>query len=208
MRYVFDHARDELNIVAIIIVLTDDDKLEEKTSEEASPLILTRQRRIALWRDKDVPQSCTWIYNKYQSEWAAFRSRLERSTKKDGFDLQFILLVGPDCVGSAGITDPRVWNCRDCITSDISRPADFRGDNSMRQISAHTNWKKVEFYRYGIADRIRDRLKGKTEQGKHSSFHPKFNMANSAQKQRRLSPESLRDSMSLGSVTGISSQRA
>lgn len=170
LRYVFEHARDELNIVACIIIMTNEERLEEKTSEEANPLILTRNQRISLWRGAGIPLTRTWIYNKSQAEWAQFRSRLTRNIKRDQIDVKFIILTGPDCIGHTGASDPKQWNCREAITSDVSRATDYRGDNSMRQISAHTPWKKVEVDRYGLSDSIRARLNDKSSAASKNSL--------------------------------------
>lgn len=96
LRHAFENARDDLGIVAAIIIMTDDCRLQDKLSEEESAFILSKEQRANLWRFGDTTPDWAWVYDRSEANWANFRSELARNVRKDGVDLKFILLTGPD----------------------------------------------------------------------------------------------------------------
>ncbi|CAM1500511.1 Fc.00g096730.m01.CDS01 [Cosmosporella sp. VM-42] len=166
LRYVKENAGEDLHIVAAIVLPTDDQRLEDKTSEDENPLVLTKEQRVNLWRGQNLRNNWVWIYDQSEPNWAKFKPTLEKNIRKDGFDFKFILLGGPDWIGNNGIVnvDPRYWGCTECITSDISRPADIRCPSGLRQLSSHSNWEKVEFDRHSMALNIKERMHGHPEE--------------------------------------------
>ncbi|KAF7560105.1 hypothetical protein G7046_g4041 [Stylonectria norvegica] len=163
LKYVYENAGDDLNIVAAIVLPTDDERLAEKMSGEKEGYVLSRDQRVNLWRGKGLPVDWAWIYDKSEAEWADFRLKLERTARKDGIRIRYILLGGPDWIGSSFIHDPRFWNCKDSITSDVSRAVDFRHPKNLVQLNNHTFWEKPDYSRIYVEDRIRDRFRGKSE---------------------------------------------
>ncbi|RSL85922.1 hypothetical protein CEP52_015969 [Fusarium oligoseptatum] len=161
LQHVFNNAGDDLNIVAAIVIMTDDDRLKDKLCTEEKPLILSREQRANLWRGTGIPVNWVWIYDKSESEWDTFRTQLSGKVRKDGIDLKFILLGGPDVIGAGGMCNPEYWKCADCITSDISRAVDFRYPNTLRQIPGCSMWERLTFDRTRLEGQIRARLRGK-----------------------------------------------
>ncbi|KAK7425172.1 hypothetical protein QQX98_000087 [Neonectria punicea] len=143
LRYVFGNAREDLNIVAAIVIMTDDDRLAAKLSADDDPLLFTRDQRVNLWRGPGIPVDWTWVYDRPEASWEAFRTKLTNTVGKKGIDLKFMLLGGPDNIGADRMPDPKAWGCSDVITSNISRPVDFVYPNSMRQLSGHAMWTKM-----------------------------------------------------------------
>ncbi|KPM42725.1 hypothetical protein AK830_g3816 [Neonectria ditissima] len=144
LRHVFGNAREDLNIIAAIIIMTDDERLTAKLSGEEDALILTRDQRLNLWRGAGIPVDWAWIYDRPEASWEGFRSRLAKNLKNRDIELKFLLLGGPDNIGADRMPDPQSWGCSDVITSNISRPVDFVYPNSMRQLSGHTMWKQLD----------------------------------------------------------------
>lgn len=155
LKYIFEKAPASLNVIAAMIVLTDETTLSDKMSEAECPMVLTRKQRISLWLTNGFPKEWAWIFNRTQAEWNTFRTSLGRSVQRDGFNLKFILVGGPDNIGHGTIMDPSFWNVRDFITSDISRSVTFRAENSLGQLSGHTVWKIVDTDRVAIERGVR-----------------------------------------------------
>ncbi|KAF4968977.1 hypothetical protein FZEAL_10319 [Fusarium zealandicum] len=166
LRHVFENAGDDLYIVAAIILLTDDSRLEKKIKNRENPLVLSREYRVNLWRGTGIPVDWAWVYDKTQDNWETFRDVLVKDLRKDHIDLKFILLGGPDATSADGSCNPTYWGCSDSITSDISRPVDFRYPNTLRQISGCSMWEKVQYDRARLERQIRARTKGDTASGR------------------------------------------
>ncbi|RDA89716.1 hypothetical protein CP533_2513 [Ophiocordyceps camponoti-saundersi (nom. inval.)] len=134
--------RVDTSLLGAIIVLTDDEKLAAKNQHDDRPFLLPKPKRVSLWRgaSSDLGPDRVWVFDGSEASWKAFCSSLQARLRRDGFRLEFILLTGPDLVTSSRITDPGSWGCVETITSDISRPADFRCRYSLRQLPRCTPW--------------------------------------------------------------------
>lgn len=169
LRHVYYEAGEDLSIIAAVILPTDDYQLREKLRNEPSPLILERKKRVHLWTGDGLPD-WVWVSDKSEEEWRNFRRQLEAATKRDKIDLKFILLAGPDCVGANSMCDPSHWGCWDVITSDISRPVDFRYPSSMRQISGYSMWTRPRSDVRQIGKLVRAKMASRPETGVCSSM--------------------------------------
>ncbi|KAM5352714.1 hypothetical protein ACJ41O_005436 [Fusarium nematophilum] len=161
LRHVFENAGDDLHIVGAIVIMTDDDRIADKLSNEEDPLILPREQRVGLWRGDGIPVDWAWVYDKSEASWVGFRAQLTKSLRKDRIDLKFVLLGGPDTISAGGMFDPEYWGCPDSVTSDVSRPVDFRYPNTLRQIMGCSMWEKPTYDRARLERQIRARLRGK-----------------------------------------------
>jgi hypothetical protein len=63
-----------------------------------------------------------WIFPSDLDKWWMFEGRLEDACESDGFDLEFIELLGPDYVQAAR---PQLSGMNGIATSNVCRPADF-----------------------------------------------------------------------------------
>jgi hypothetical protein len=158
LRHAFENAGDDLGIVAAIIIMTDDCRLQDKLGEEENAFIFSKEQRANLWRFGDTTPDWAWVYDKSEASWTNFRSELTGNVRKDGIELKFIMLAGPDLLGAERRIDPWCWQCPDLITSDISRPVDFRYPNSLRQLSGYSMWEKPSVERWKLERQIRTRL--------------------------------------------------
>ncbi|KAM0353075.1 hypothetical protein ACHAPU_001964 [Fusarium lateritium] len=163
LKHVFDNAGEDLNIIAAIIVVTDDDRLEMKMEDKDTAIILPRERRANLWRGNGIPVDWAWVYNDTEVSWPGFRARLVRELRKDRIELSFILLCGPDAITGDGGYNPECWDCPDSITSDISRPVDFRYPNTLRQLAGCAPWEKLRYDRIRLEEQIRAKFRGQQD---------------------------------------------
>ncbi|KAF7548222.1 hypothetical protein G7Z17_g7218 [Cylindrodendrum hubeiense] len=160
LRHVFENAGEDLHIIAAIAIMTDDERLAVKLSTEANPLILPREQRVNLWRGAGIPVDWVWIYDRSEASWSDFRAELTGNLRKRGMELKFILLGGPDNLGTDGIPDPHYWNCPDVVTGDISRPVNFRYAHSLRQLPGCEAWKKPTIDRGQLMRQIEAKMRG------------------------------------------------
>lgn len=165
LQHAFENARDDLGIVAAIIIITDDDRLRDKLSGEENAITFSKEQRAKLWRFNIETLDWAWVYDVSEVGWETMRPELIRNAKKDGMDVKFILLGGPDSVGAERRIDPRRWQCADLITSDISRPVDFRYPNSLRQLSGFSMWEKPKVDSRILETRVKTRLQGSPDTG-------------------------------------------
>jgi cytidyltransferase-like protein len=144
LKHVFYNAGQDLNIIAAIIINTDDERLKMKMDKRETGIVLSREQRADLWRGDGIPVDWAWVYDNSEASWAGFRTKLVNELKRDGIDLKFVLLFGPDAITAAGGYNPVCWDCGDAITSDISRPVDFRYPNTLRQLVGCTPWVNLQ----------------------------------------------------------------
>ncbi|KAF5000415.1 hypothetical protein FGRMN_1746 [Fusarium graminum] len=168
LKHVFDNAGEDLNIIAAIIVVTDDDRLEMKMEDKNTSIILPRKQRANLWRGNGIPVDWAWVYNNTELSWPGFRANLVRELRKDRIELKFMLLCGPDAITGDGGYNPECWDCPDSITSDVSRPVDFRYPNTLRQLAGCTPWEKLRYDRAQLERHIRAKFRGQQDSSQNS----------------------------------------
>lgn len=169
LSYVLHNAGQDLQITSAFIILTDNDSLVEKTRNEDRPLILDRKERIDLWRKSGLSTDRVWLFDRTENEWTEFRKRLEDNLQRDDIELKFILLGGPDWIRLECTHDPSYWGCRDSITSDVSRPVNFRYPGNLRQLSGCSMWEGLECDVNRIRRQLQARLRGRSARGSCSS---------------------------------------
>ncbi|ROT40427.1 hypothetical protein SODALDRAFT_96197 [Sodiomyces alkalinus F11] len=140
----------DLNILAAIVIPTDDSRLSSKFAGRHRPLVLPKHLRAQLWREAEGLPPHVFVFEKPNSEWGVFREQVERATRADGFRVEFMALVGPDYVSLRGFHDPSKWGCRNTMVTDACRPVDFvaggmYGTGSPMRLSACDEWRHVNF---------------------------------------------------------------
>lgn len=131
-----------LNPVAAIIIPRSDDAVTEKTRED-STFVLPLEERVELWRSLRLSWAWPFCYGKEQ--WLPFHRALEDVTRTQNIQLRFILIGGPDGVGVDGFCMSSAWRCKSIVTSDVSKPVDFRCPTTLRQLSGCTPWKEDKY---------------------------------------------------------------
>jgi hypothetical protein len=133
-----------MNIIAAIILPLDDDHLAEKLGRQKDALALRKADRVRLWRGY-TPSTLYWVYDGSTAEWGEFQRRLMEAIVKDGFDLTWTALCGPDYVGFNYVPQGSVWGCKEIIVSDVGRSADFTHGaiTSLSTLRSCNVWEKV-----------------------------------------------------------------
>ncbi|KAH6640810.1 glycosyl hydrolase [Chaetomium tenue] len=108
---------------------------------EGGGLLLTRAQRVALWRGRCPPAGAAgaagagvggglrgdgwmWVYDRSEEEWHGFRERLVDAAGRDGFELEFVCLLGADYVGR-GRVPWGSWDCDGIVVGEVGREVDF-----------------------------------------------------------------------------------
>jgi hypothetical protein len=127
----------------------DDESLVRKLTGQENPLIFNKDKRIRLWKEY-IPSDWYWIYNCSVSRcsvsrWFGFQEPLTQAITKDGFDISWVLLCGPDYVKVNGVPPIPQWGCKDIIVSNIGRPADFISPavNRLKMLEGCEAWKGI-----------------------------------------------------------------
>ncbi|PNY26982.1 Uncharacterized protein TCAP_03092 [Tolypocladium capitatum] len=149
LNHVLRNAGADLSLVAAVIVFTDDDKLAAKNRKEKQPLLLSKAKRAELWRGAAIASDRVWVFGGLEDSWRGLREQLQRNLVRQKIDLRFLLLVGPDWISARSVTDPKSWGCVEAVTSDISRPVDFRCPNSLRQLPKCSPWASYSYQSSG-----------------------------------------------------------
>ncbi|KAI1053793.1 hypothetical protein LB507_007392 [Fusarium sp. FIESC RH6] len=155
----FRNAGADLNIIAAIIVVTDDHYLQYKMDRRDNAIVIPKEQRARLWRGSGIPVDWAYVFDGPGKEWAPFRANLANEARKDGFDVDYIVLNGPDVITYGRGFDAECWDCGDAITSDISRPVDFRCPSTLRQLNGCSPWERLKINRSRIEQEIREKLK-------------------------------------------------
>lgn len=132
----------DMNVVAAIVVPQDDHTLHLQSSRTGETLHITQRLRVQLWRG---PNQSNWFYvfDGNEIQWQIFKEELTRFVKDDGFDLEFVPLLGAESL-KKGETPP--WNELDAncvIYGDISRPA--RTWMTQTTLGGYGPWRRLEW---------------------------------------------------------------
>lgn len=149
LNHVSRNAGTDLSLTAAVIVFTDDDKLAAKNRKEERPLLLSKAKRAELWREAGIAADRIWVFGGSEDSWKGLREQLQRNLARQKIDLRFLLLVGPDWISARSVTDPKSWGCVEAVTSDISRPVDFRCPDSLRQLPKCFPWAPCSYQSSG-----------------------------------------------------------
>ncbi|KAL9949748.1 hypothetical protein ACHAQF_002983 [Verticillium nonalfalfae] len=156
LTHVLHHGGEDLNIIAAIMIPIDDAHLEQKFGIAENPIILPKSLRVSLCRNSPLIPNNVWVYDQPETEWHAFRSRLEASIVSSGFTVDFMTAVGPDHVSISSVHSPARWNCSETIVSDACRPADFVAGHhkNLVRITACTDWHRLKHLNLGKIRRL------------------------------------------------------
>lgn len=133
LNHAFANGHD-MNIIAAIILPTDDDQLESKCAALGESLMLSKQERARLWKGWGE-HDWAWVYDCSMFSWFSFQRRLTESVAHDGFDLQFVLLSGRDILNNLSLRIWNGWGCDVIMISDVSRRSNV--------VSDHSHWHSI-----------------------------------------------------------------
>lgn len=141
LRHALESSPD-LNIVATIISMQNDDYLKRKNRHSGRSLVLTSEKRANLWcRESGLP-AYTWVCDSLEI-YAKLEKDLIREATKDGLEICFVTLMGPD---NWVVFDPpgRDWGANEFLISDAGRKADwYCGEGPPQTAKGYTAWERV-----------------------------------------------------------------
>lgn len=143
LRHGFAKSGRDFNIIAAIVVPLDDKSLIDAAKKNA--IIFSKAERVRLWKGY-VPSDWYWTFDRSESDWYSFQQSLTQVITKDGFELSWVALCGPDYVRIDFLPPASAWGCKEIIVSDIGRPADFnhRARNKLIVLRGCEAWEKLE----------------------------------------------------------------
>jgi hypothetical protein len=106
-----------MNVIAAIVFPLDDEALVGKFGSQSNILMLKKHERIRLWRGHGLADYF-WVYNGSEGSWRAFQRQLIENVARDGFELKFSLLCGPDHMQDMETFPPEPWGCKECFFSN------------------------------------------------------------------------------------------
>jgi hypothetical protein len=151
--------------VAAVIVLTDDEKLAAKKRETNDDgFSLLKQQRVQLCR-ATFTQDWVWVYEGSEDSWKDTQISLVENTQRDGIQLKWIMLGGPDWFTTQQVCNPTEWGCLDAITSNVSRPVDFCRPFQMLKLPSCGEWESPRIDYLRLERQVQARMRGQLEKG-------------------------------------------
>ena len=96
LTHAFYHGGQDLDVRAAIISTSSDSNLKDKFEASGETMRFSKKDRDKLWKyDERLPE-WAWVYEDSSSELKALRRRLREKARLDGYDLEYVLLYGPD----------------------------------------------------------------------------------------------------------------
>ncbi|KAK8133345.1 hypothetical protein PG984_005357 [Apiospora sp. TS-2023a] len=127
--YENSHSPDGFNAIAVIVMAHGESWVKRKVRNDAEPLRLNFDQRRRLVEDGLFDgeegmrrRNWMWIMPRDVNAWWVFQTKLNDACAKDGFELEFFELLGPDYVKT---DKPQCHGWHGVVTSNICRTADF-----------------------------------------------------------------------------------
>lgn len=172
--HVYNNGGDDLQLIAAIVLPTSDRRLAAKTYTEDHPLILPQKQRVELWRRSGELTNRMWVFDRDEKDWAIFRVNLESEFRKADLNIKFVVLTGPDYVARSTTTDPTYWDCKDTITSDISRPVDFvTATGSLTKVYPCSDWTYPRWDAERFLGQFKAKMRGQPMRSKYRELSGK-----------------------------------
>ncbi|KAF2006228.1 hypothetical protein P154DRAFT_417517, partial [Amniculicola lignicola CBS 123094] len=99
--HAFFRGGHDLNLIAAYIYPVKDSAVQHKMGALESAFTLPREQRIALWNSDNLSGGWHWCHGDPSRGDNEFQRALEEECSRDGFDIEFVCLTGPDWVGSS-----------------------------------------------------------------------------------------------------------
>jgi nicotinic acid mononucleotide adenylyltransferase len=136
------HSCQDINVIGAFILPGGHTAIEVKVAREGSHTAFTNEERIRLWKSC-LPDWC-WVYSGQVRDFKSFSLQLFELIKRDGFQVQFVMLMGPDHIHQWSRPTRNRWHCHEVVISDISRAPEFlTWTNTLQRFDRYTPWKTV-----------------------------------------------------------------
>ena len=143
LKHTFLHGVHDLNVIAAIILPRTDKSVQKKCESAGGTFMFGMEERCTLWEQDPAFPPWAWVYRDTTKSFSGFKERLKQAAKKDSFDIDFVMLYGPE-IGSPDDPPTSVYGCEIIIMSDAARQASFQRSNGRIADFQHcTRWKRV-----------------------------------------------------------------
>ncbi len=149
LTYAFDHGG--LDIRAAIVLTTSEQSLATKFRDHDETFKFSREDRGRLWKEDERLPQWVWVYEDSSNEWMEFRRRLKKKTRSAGYELEYVLLFGPDPMlyaneSTVDLDDQyRSSDYDKVLVCDVSRQAGSPDKSAeLRPLYGFEPWKKLE----------------------------------------------------------------
>ncbi|KAI1806408.1 hypothetical protein F4811DRAFT_550894 [Daldinia bambusicola] len=128
----------DIGVVAAIVIPLGDRITWRAFSRSAT---FDNAQRVRLWRgEDDAPHDWMWVYDGITDDWDEFYDKFNEMVARDGFEVEFLYLGGPDHIGKDYVTY-YPWECANLVVSDIGREASFvKEDGALLDLVGHESW--------------------------------------------------------------------
>lgn len=142
LKHTFLRGVHDLNVIAAIIIPRADPSVLKKCTS-AGTFMFGIEERGLLWEQDLAFPGWAWVYKDKSRGFSSFLQRLKQATKTDGYDVEFVMLYGPDC-GSPDDVPTGAYGCETVIMTDAARQASFQRSNGrLRDFDNCTRWRRV-----------------------------------------------------------------
>lgn len=177
LMHALENAGEDLRIAGAIACPADDENLQNKLRHKRYCHAMAKTQRIQLLEESGMPRDVVWVCplsNRKESgrdmdPSDRFKEAVVQVAARARLDVKFVLLSGPDYVRIDCAPIDR-YDLKpiitDVITTDVSRPVDFRTSNGLVQISDYQGWGKVSFDINKLRSQMRGKLRGQPSESK------------------------------------------
>jgi hypothetical protein len=138
----FRAGRAHLNVIAAVICLIKPQKIKKKDLQDQTE-VLSESVRAKLWNQDPRFPEWAWILPAHWVGIYAFTDRLRETSKKDGFDIDFLSVHGSDHYRNGKIHEFPSWGCFEYITSDMSRYNYYIQRNALHRLTSFEEWEAL-----------------------------------------------------------------
>jgi hypothetical protein len=190
LMHALENAGEDLHIAGAIVCPTDDENLRIKLCHKRYCHAIAKTQRVQLLEESGMPRNIVWVcplsnnteFGHAKDPTDRFKEAVVEVAARARLDVKFVLLSGPDYVridcAPIDRNNPKPV-ITDVITTDVSRPVDFRTANGLVQISDYQGWGKVSFHINKLRPQMRGKLRGQPSESKtFSSDHVAGSAAN------------------------------
>lgn len=137
---------------------SSDQSLQSKFKNTDETIKFSKKKRQRLWKNDLRLPDWVWVYEDSSEELKQFRRRLKQKAFSAGFELEYVLLYGPDGVAlfddcSTEDQDYRQRSAEynEVLVCDVSREAGSPNQSTeLRRFAGFEPWKKLELDEKGL----------------------------------------------------------
>ncbi len=132
-----------------VVLPMSDESLSNKCGRKSTTFRFGREERCHLWRKDPHFPEWAWVFggtengneNGISQKFRVFAHDLKAATNRDGYEIDFIYLYGPDRMTPKSSSEV----CQFTLLCDAARTADYqRSCGRLRNFQNYTSWKRAE----------------------------------------------------------------